>query len=530
MKFNQYLSCLFHLSSILFLTEASPTIRDTDYEYIVVGSGAGGGVLACRLARAGHKTLLIESGNDQKSNINITVPAYQAAVTDDPKLRWDIFVNHYKDQRRAQRDPKYTWEVAPYKYHVGPNPPSGAKPLGILYPRAGTVGGCVTHNALILITPHASDWNGIAKITGDGSWSAANMDQYLNGMYEWLPVQPTDPSILLQDLKLAQHLAGGAAVMGIGPDPLRALPVLGQTLLIDPNSRLPGRDSKSGFFQIPLIQKDARRTGVREFIERTIAEGFPLTLRQNCHVTKIRIDTSGSTPRATGVDFLDGQYLYRASPLSGGKGTAGSVTATREVIISAGSFQTPQLLKLSGIGPSAELRKFGIPLIKDLPGVGINMQDRYEVPVGVQHQREFDILRGCTFDASAQDECLKRYLAAPNIQAIKMSREALRRYSNYKILGGDSFTETRPGSAVTSDQDIGQYIKDVSWGHHACCTAAIGADIDPNAVLDSRFRVRGVKGLRVVDASSFPKIPGVFIQAPIFILAGKAADVILSDI
>lgn len=116
------------------------------------------------------------------------------------------------------------------------------------------------------------------------------------------------------------------------------------------------------------------------------------------------------------------------------------------------------------------------------------------------------------------------------IQAVKMSREALRRYSKYGILGGDSFTETRPGPAVTSDADVGQYIKDVSWGHHACCTAAIGPDGDRNAVLDSKFRVRGVQGLRVVDASSFPKIPGVFIQAPIFMLSEKAAEVILSDL
>lgn len=108
-----------------------------EYEYIVVGSGAGGGPLACRLAIAGHKTLLIEAGNDQGGNVNITVPGYQAVVTQDPKLSWDIFVNHYQDQTRAKRDPKYTYETAPYQYHVGPNPPSGATPKGILYPRAG---------------------------------------------------------------------------------------------------------------------------------------------------------------------------------------------------------------------------------------------------------------------------------------------------------------------------------------------------------------------------------------------------------
>jgi choline dehydrogenase len=146
----------------------------------------------------------------------ISVPGYQAVVTQDPALRWDMFVNHYQDQERAKRDPKFSYEVAPYEYHVGPNPPSGAKPLGILYPRAGTLGGCIIHNALILITPHASDWDHIATITGDSSWSASNMTQYLKKVQEWLPTEPTDPTILADDLKLTQHLFGGAAVMGVG--------------------------------------------------------------------------------------------------------------------------------------------------------------------------------------------------------------------------------------------------------------------------------------------------------------------------
>lgn len=124
---------------LLGLSAAAPVedrqAVDLEYEYIVVGSGAGGGPLACRLAMAGHRTLLIEAGNDQNRNVNITVPGYQAVVTQDEKLRWDIFVNHYQDQTRAQRDPKYTYETSPYQYHVGPDPPSGAEPLGILYPR-----------------------------------------------------------------------------------------------------------------------------------------------------------------------------------------------------------------------------------------------------------------------------------------------------------------------------------------------------------------------------------------------------------
>lgn len=114
------------------------------------------------------------------------------------------------------------------------------------------------------------------------------------------------------------------------------------------------------------------------------------------------------------------------------------------------------------------------------------------------------------------------------VQAIKLSREANSRYSNYAILGGSDFTEQLPGASVQSDAELTQYVKDNAWGHHACCTAPIGAPSDRKAVLDSKFRVEGIDGLRVVDASVFPRIPGIFIQAPIFMIAEKAADVILN--
>ncbi|KAF2151620.1 GMC oxidoreductase [Myriangium duriaei CBS 260.36] len=617
---------------------------DSQYDYIVVGSGAGGGPLACRLAMAGFKTLLIEAGNDQGSNVNTTVPGYQAAVTQDPALRWDIFVNHYQDQTRAQQDPKYTWQTGPYQYHVGPNPPAGATPKGILYPRAQALGGCVSHNALIWITPHASDWNNIATITGDNSWSAANMNQYLDKVYEWLPTEPTDPTILASDLMLTQHLVGGqnaafrcAAAVGLGPDPLNAVTALAGTLLVDPNSRVnPARDSTQGFFQIPLIMKNGVRTAVRDFIVSTVAAGHPLTVVQNRFVTKIVFDKSGATPKAVGVEFLDGEYLYTASPRSGGKGTPGAVNATREVILSGGTYNTVQLLKLSGIGSQSELSSLSIPVVKNLPGVGTNMQDRYEIPVNVVHNNDFPVLNGCTFDSKPHDVCLTRWKNNPFIlsakgayatnglaatmlvrsataddtnddlaifggpvdftgyfpqwgdaavadhkhfswytlkahtrnkagtvqlrstnpldtplinfnyfdtgttadgadqkdvaamvQAIKLSRKALQEYSTYSILGGTPFVEQQPGPEVQSDADIGNYIKQRAWGHHACCTNKIGADSDSQAVLDSQFRVRGVQGLRVVDASIFPSIPGVFIQAPIFMISEKAADVII---
>ena len=92
------------------------------------------------------------------------------------------------------------------------------------------------------------------------------------------------------------------------------------------------------------------------------------------------------------------------------------------------------------------------------------------------------------------------------------------------------FDEQLPGPDVSSPDDVAQWVADEAWGHHASCSAKIGGDDDPMAVLDARFRVRGVDGLRVVDASVFPEIPGFFIVLPIFMVSEKATDVILADL
>ena len=205
--------------------------------------------------------------------------------------------------------------------------------------------------------------------------------------------------------------------MGLGPTPIDALTGLGQILLENPNAETPNRDSQEGFFQIPLIQQGGARHSVREFLVDTVNARYPLTVRTNCFVTKVNFDTSGPTPRATGVEFLDGPHLYRASPLSGGAGSAGSATASSEVILAGGSYNSVQLLKLSGIGPQSELTSFNIPILVDSPGIGTNMQDRYEIPVNVKHPNDFSILDGCTFDMKDHDKCYHQWLENPNILA-----------------------------------------------------------------------------------------------------------------
>jgi choline dehydrogenase len=134
---------------------------------------------------------------------------------------------------------------------------------------------------MIFITAHDSDWNNIAQITGDQSWSASNMSQYLDKLYEWQNVEPTDPTILVRDLQLVRQLGGGAGVVSPGLNLTKPVIGLANALLGDPNARLPNRDSTTGFFPIPLIMEGGARKSVRERINDVVAAGHPLTIKTN---------------------------------------------------------------------------------------------------------------------------------------------------------------------------------------------------------------------------------------------------------
>lgn len=638
------------VAAVASVVSAVPTVNElTGYEYVVVGSGAGGGPLAARLALAGHKTLLIEAGDDQGKNSNYSVPAYSARASEDGALAWNFFVHHYADEQRQARDYKSTYDTPDGGQYTGLNPPAGSKLKGTLYPRTQTLGGCTAHNALVAIYPHRSDFDYIASLTGDDSWKHDNMRKYFirmedknyglpldsgHGHSGWLSTEVTSLGLALQDPQLLSILTGGALASG------KLLPIVGDLVSLlagDANADTEARDKTNSYYEVPLSSKGGARVGSREFVvsvrDAKDANGnkkYPLDVRLNCHVTKIILDESGDKPRATGVEFLDGQYLYKASPRYGtaGKGTPGRALASREVIVAGGTYNSPQLLKLSGIGPRAELESVGVPVVVDLPGVGRNLQDHYEISVQGKAPHDFVVLNGCTFGIDGQhDPCLDRWgkpilgdrgvLATNGLPVAMFHKSSVSDNDEYDtfIFGGpvnfrgyfpgysinatkdhDWFTwailkahprnhagtvrlrssdpldvpeivynyfdtgvgdyakdlqslyeavgvardalkrqvvpvtEVLPGTAVTSQADIEQYAKDTAWGHHASCTCPIGADGDPMAVLDSSFRVRGVDGLRVVDASVYPKIPGTFTAVSTYMVGEKAADVILSQI
>jgi choline dehydrogenase len=220
------------IRSILFvLTACSFQLalgQDIDYEYIVVGSGAGGGPLAARLALAGHKTLLIEAGDDQGANDNYTVPAYQAKSTEDPKMAWDFFVRHYSNATEQAQDYKLVYDTPSQGEYVGLDPPPGSTIKGILYPRAATLGGCTAHNALVTIYPDRDDFEFIANLTGDASWLPDNMRNYFirmenngylsldaigHGYSGWFGDAEAPVSLAFEDSQLLNQLVGAASAL-----------------------------------------------------------------------------------------------------------------------------------------------------------------------------------------------------------------------------------------------------------------------------------------------------------------------------
>ncbi len=136
--------------------------EDAQYDYIVVGSGPGGGPLAANLARANYTVLLIEAGDASEYPGNYS-----------PLVTWDFFVSHYDDPARNMKNNHLTWRTREGRYWVGKGsdtPPEGSTFLGVYYPRGASLGGSTMINAMATQLPPASDWDHIANVTGDASW------------------------------------------------------------------------------------------------------------------------------------------------------------------------------------------------------------------------------------------------------------------------------------------------------------------------------------------------------------------------
>ena len=627
----------------------SPTTPVPDCEYIVIGSGAGGGTVAARLAEAGHTVLLLEAGGDPRElqggdpvspatnrlPIDYDVPCFHAFASENEAIRWDFFVRHYRDQAQQTLDPNYREQHA------------GSRVDGVLYPRAGTLGGCTAHNAMIFVYPHDEDWQAIQDLTGDASWAPENMRSYFerlencnyhalyraasklgynpsrHGFSGWLSTEKSIPMLSLANRDLIETIVASAetAIRDIGDIPDRAR-WLAEGLL-DPNDWRTVRANAFGIRYLPLTTERHARNGSRERV-LSVKERLPqyLKVELNALATRVLFDDAN---RAVGVEYQKGERLYRAhAHASESAGEVRQVFASREVILAGGAFNSPQLLMLSGVGPRQHLEAHNIPVRVDLPGVGKNLQDRYEVSAVFRMSfAEWHLLQGATFDTSdrqyAQWQRCRTGPYATNAAVLAMFKRSsenrtvpdlfcvaflgkfdgyypgysagfvqerncltwavLKAHTNNRagsvslrsndprdmpsidfayfeegtpdndedlnaVVEGLRFVrklceplmrsgmiakEETPGCDLVTDDQLRDYVRARAWGHHASCSCAIGPRED-GGVLDSEFRVHGTEGLRIVDASIFPRIPGFFLACPVYMIGEKAADAILSEL
>jgi choline dehydrogenase-like flavoprotein len=622
--------------------------HEYDCEYIVVGSGADGGTVASRLAEAGHTVVLLEAGADPRTlaggdpvdpadnrlPADYDVPCFHAFASENRAMKWDFFVRHYENDAQQRRDPNYReiWD--------------GNQVDGVLYPRAGTLGGCTAHNAMIMLYPHDADWDEIAALTGDSSWSASRMRRYfqrlenchhrpIHRFLSWLGINPTRhgfkgwlstekavPMLSLANFDLIDAIikSAKAAIEDIGHlnERIRWL----ARGMLDPNDWQTDKEDAFGIRYMPLTTRKHARTGTRERVLE-VASDHPKHLRieLNALATSVLFDDDH---RAIGVQYLKGERLYGAHDRpSSDAGEPRTVYASREVILAGGAFNTPQLLMLSGIGPREELERHGIQVRIDLPGVGRNLQDRYEV--GVVNRMNFDewqVFKNAGFNVTdpqyqqwknsrkgpyiTNGAVLSMYKRSapsrplPDLFCVAFLGRFQGYFPNYSRLFADNLNyltwavlkahtnnrageitlrssnprevpqidfhyfeegtedgkedldsvvdgirfvrklaeplraqgmiaeEVLPGKHVESADELREFVRTHAWGHHASCSCQIGPR-DQMGVLDSRFRVHGTKGLRVVDASVFPRIPGFFIVSAVYMIGEKAADVILED-
>ena len=525
---------------------------DRVFDYVVVGAGSAGCVLANRLTEdARHRVLLIEAGGSDRS-IFLQMPTALAI---------------------AMMHRRYGWH-----YWTEPEPHLADRRLHC--PRGKALGGSSSVNGMVYVRGNALDYEGWA---GDGAtgWSYAEVLPYF---------------------RKAERFAGGEDEYRGGSGPLHtsrgsmANPLYGafvEAAVQAGHARTADMNGyrQEGFGAMDMTVHRGRRWSTANAYLKPAAGRANLAVATRALATRLLLDGR----RVRGVEYRQG-------------GAVRTVRAAREVILSGGPINSPQLLMLSGIGPAGHLREFGIEVALDVPGVGANLQDHlelyvqqactrpvtlhaatgllrkaligirwiarksglgatnhfeaggfvrsrpdvrwpdiqyhflplaasydmqqrsrchgYQAHVGPMRSQSRGTVRLASADPAEPPRIRFNYMSHPDDwadmrAAVRLTREIFAQPAFDPYRG----EELAPGAAVRSDAEIDAFVREtVQSAYHPCGTCRMGTDAE--AVVDPQTRVRGIEGLRVVDSSLMPTVTTGNLNAPTIMIAEKAADAI----
>lgn len=532
-------------------------MNNTQFDYIIVGAGSAGCVLADRLTEDGrYNVLLLEAGGSDHS----------------------IFIKMPTALSYPMNTDKYAWQFESQPEH-------GLNERRMHCPRGKVLGGSSSINGMVYVRGHAEDFNEWEQ-NGAQGWNYQDCLPYFKRAETWI----SGPD----------NYRGGQGPLGTctGND-MRLNPLYQAFIEAGKNAGYPQTKDYNGFQQEgfgPMqmtVENGVRASTAKAYLTRA-KHRSNLTIKKHVLVTRVLLN--GTT--AYGIEFKEKNKIHH-------------VEAKREVILSSGSIGSPQLLQLSGIGPKEVLKQAGVTPVIDLPGVGENLQDHLEVyfqyechqPITLNSKLNLfsmgligarwilfksglgatNHFESCAFIRSRAGvkwpdiqyhflPAAMRYdgkaavkghgfqvhvgpnkptsrgyvrinsnsvTDAPTIQfnylnteqdiedwraVVRLTREIL----HQPALSGFRGEAIAPGVDIQSDEQIDTWVRqNVESAYHPSCSCKMGSADDPSTVVDSQCRVLGVNNLRVVDSSVFPTITNGNLNAPTIMVAEKAADHIL---
>jgi len=528
------------------------------FDYIIVGAGSAGCVLANRLSASGAHTVLLLEAGPRDSYPWIHIPIGYAKTMFNPRVNWCFYTE----------------------------PEPGMNGRKIYWPRGKTLGGSSSINGLISVRGQREDYERWAA-AGNSGWSYAEVLPYFKRLEHAVGGDPSyhglDGPLWRSPITKKHEL-------------IEAVVAAGLELGIPRNDDFDGA-SQEGVGYYHLTTRNGWRCSTADAYLKPARKRRGLSVRTGAHVTRITFDGG----RASGVTYRE----------AAGETT---VEAAREVILCAGALQSPQILQLSGVGPRDLVQGHGIALVRDLPGVGENLQDHLQARVIFECTKPIttndDLKSGWrtlkmgldyvfsrsgpmaiginqggifaradpdsttpdvqfhvatlssdmagspthTFSGFTFSVCQLRPesrgsvqikssdpLAAPamrpNYLSTRRDRATLvagirlaRRLAATRALQPYVRREYRPGPEARSDDELLEFAKNTAGTiFHPSGTCKMGDGRDPMAVVDARLRVHGLDGLRVVDCSVMPALTSGNTNVPVVMIAEKASDMILAD-